>query len=335
MSDFDFDELDKAVSGVLGTTSEGSHTTTSPSQAVTSSPTVSSLTSTSITPSKAAPNTDVKMPTSTAETAPSTTPALRRSAGRFMDVVHPSSDMRTRNGSETTLAPLSRPPVKAETEANDTVDRKGEDNPGWSQPLESPFLPDAKVEKRPLGGDPLMSTVFEVENTLAEPQSLQDNSLKLEAPDEPRIEAHTMPDPIEFALQADPIEIKPEQTASDPAPEKNDDLLEADFTAEKPTTQSFDTFTLDQALQDESPSTKAAQPADEPVGPLSITQQYTEQPRTEQTSGAIYDTEAYHQPVAHPAKKKTGIGVILWIVLLLAVGAGAGVAFYFYVLPML
>jgi hypothetical protein len=72
-----------------------------------------------------------------------------------------------------------------------------------------------------------------------------------------------------------------------------------------------------------------------PAGPASITQQYTEQPSANQQSGSIYDTENYHQPLAHNAKKRSGAWVILWIFLLVILGAGAGVAFYFYVLPML
>ena len=72
----------------------------------------------------------------------------------------------------------------------------------------------------------------------------------------------------------------------------------------------------------------------EPVGPTSITQQYKEQVSTNQESGAIYDTESYHQPVTKPVKKSGNLA-ILWIALLVVFGAAAGWAVYTFILPML
>ena len=71
------------------------------------------------------------------------------------------------------------------------------------------------------------------------------------------------------------------------------------------------------------------------TSPTSITQQYTEQASSTDESGAIYDTTAYHQPLTHTARKKSGAWVIVWILLLIILGGGAGAAVYFFVLPLI
>ena len=68
-----------------------------------------------------------------------------------------------------------------------------------------------------------------------------------------------------------------------------------------------------------------------PTGPISIPQQYDEQPSSgPENNGAIFDTAAYHQPLEHPAKKSNGLlRVVLIVVVILVVGGAAGAAFYF------
>lgn len=67
----------------------------------------------------------------------------RPSGGRFMDVVHPSSDMKTPQ-------PVTEPIATPEPPAP----QPPQPQPSLVPDVEvaSPFLPDAKVEKRPLGG---------------------------------------------------------------------------------------------------------------------------------------------------------------------------------------
>jgi hypothetical protein len=67
-----------------------------------------------------------------------------------------------------------------------------------------------------------------------------------------------------------------------------------------------------------------------PKGPISIPQQYKEEPSTgDAKNGAIYDTDTYHhQPLAHPKKKKSGWMWVIWIILILIIGAAAGAALY-------
>lgn len=305
MSDFDFDELDKAVNGAIG-----SDDTTAQEPAV-------------ATPAEAPRSVEREAPL---EERSSVTPAARRAAGgRFMDMVHPSSDMRssspvaarpTTPTTPTTPAPASRlpePPRFTQPEA--PVKTPVEPTPSaadWSSTLESPFLPDAKVEKRPLGGvepetpSPLLSSLLD------EPKEDL-----LEAPDELRLEATTLPDPIDFS---------PEYTPTEPEKTEQPEVVEEVEAVEN-----------EEVAPVETPEVKSvATPSPEASNtPISITQQYKEQPRAEQESGAIYDTEAYHQPITHPAKKRSGWWIVLWIFLLIVLGAGAGAAVYLYVLPLL
>ncbi|MNL44290.1 hypothetical protein D3C87_1668540 [compost metagenome] len=66
-------------------------------------------------------------------------------------------------------------------------------------------------------------------------------------------------------------------------------------------------------------------------GPASIQPQYKEEPSsTKEEHAAIYDTDSYHKPLTHPAKKKSGWLWVLWIVLLLALGAGGAAALYYF-----
>ncbi len=311
MSDIDFDELDRAVNGALNNTPTPQPVADNTAPAPVTPPVVEPVERTSL--SSVAPTSKPTAPVA---------PAARRSSGRFMDMVHPSSDMRSRTDEPSVTSPLSTPSVVAPAPAvvSQPVVTAPEiiETPAWNEPLESPFLPDAKVEKRPLGGGDTQApneseaipSGFDFQGLLDEP----DEEL-LEAPEpQERLEATTLPDPIDFAAAQAPVVITPivqEPVKEAPArPEVNPAPLRAPEPAPQPV-------------------------AEEPIGPTSITPQYKEQPSSNQESGAIFDTESYHQPVVQPAKKKSGWLTVLWILLLVALGAGGGWAIYTYVLPML
>lgn len=277
MNDIDFDELDRAVS--------------------------STLTPTPVSEPTPAP----VSPSITTAAAPSVSPAARR-GGRFMDVVHPSSDMR----GATAVPP--RPTVPAEPVTPAVSAAPSAQVSDWPDPIESPFLPDTKVEKRPLGGEQPTTDVptpveipdeapeAEIIPTVTEPaapEAVVPVSLK-----EPVAEPETTPEAEpEVATETTPeVEATPEEPIAEPVPHVTE------------TTQST------------------------PVGdggPTSIHQQYTESASSAEPSRPIFDTEAYHQPMAHPEKKKSGIFVVLWIIGLIILGAGLGAVMYFYVLPLL
>jgi hypothetical protein len=348
MKDLDFDELDRAVNSLIGggqgqTDDAKEDTGTSATASVSDVPTPES------TPASIIP--DINTP------APQPL-AARRSSGRFMDVVHPSSDMRgnfvpprpsTREG--TTIQPtsssfvdepvMSTPspdvsspqevatpePIKsewpdpidydkssnqpaAETEQTPSVVLNDEPTPVADDempPLESPFITDAKVEKRPLGAFTNEPTAPAAETVPPEvPASEPDIDLSTNVEDDPNNET-----PMPAELQ--------------------DNLLSIESSEDTAETQTNDKTT---------PIPTMALPmlssANETTGPVAITQQYVEQPSTgDKPAGSIFDVDNYHKPIAHPKKNKSGWLMVVWIVLLIIFGIGAGAAFYFYILPTL
>jgi hypothetical protein len=327
MKDIDFDELDRAVNSLIspgGTPAPADSTTPAPVASTSTPPT--------------APTPPPATPTSTPPLAE------RRSSGRFMDVVHPSSDMR---GSATVPPrPTSReaatitPPSSAESIPAAPADSAPETNTktaAWpdpidfhaasqeapestpvatpqpalpssemTTPLETPFLSDAKVEKRPLGA-------FSTDTPELTPAA-------------PGVEPAPSTTPVDTSTTA-PTDDTPK---NEDHPIENDTPMPAEL---QPGLLSIESNEDSQHEKAETAPTTAAPPT--PVGPTSITQQYKEQPSTgDKPAGTVFDTEAYKKPQSGP-KKKSGLFVVLWIFLLLVVGAGVGAAVYFFVLPNL
>jgi hypothetical protein len=145
------------------------------------------------------------------------------------------------------------------------------------QPIStSPFLSDAKVDKRPLGA----ATIGAGNSPLAtNPAGAQTTSQSL---------------PAEFHTEL--LEIESDNPAKLPAEEKA------------------------------SPVEPQVKP--ELTPPISIAQQYKQQPRSgDQSHAPVYDTAAH--PVSHPAKKKSNVLIIVVIALIIVIGGG-GVAALFY-----
>lgn len=277
MEEIDYDELDRAVnstvsSNVTGSSDSDNVTATQPQGQPEPAPTVSVV---------------VNQTASTVPALPS--PAMRRSSGRFMDVVHPSSDMRS-STSLTTPEPRKdittsfQEPAKSPDASGvktwpDPIDyQPATANSSQEKPVvsESPFLSDAKVEKRPLGA---FSSEPSVQASTSTPPDAE-NSTESSRVDHPI--GTDIPMPAE--LQNNLLSIE----------------------------------------GDDSPTTPEV---------TSITQQYTEKPSTsDQATAAVFNADAYHKPLSHPKKDKSGWLMVLWIFLLLIVGAGTGAAVYFYVL---
>lgn len=223
MKDFDFEELDRAVSSAIGRDSS--------------------------------PASREREAVPADRTPPA--PATRRAAtGRFMDIMPPASSASTSASSTPEPAQPAPTPEKLEQ----ILSAPAEDVPEVSEdstPIETPFISDAVVEKRPLGGpSPSMSA--------AEDELLQAEMVENSYAQTPKTPSATIPEP--------------QSTAVSPV--------------------------------------HAPQKADEPA------------PRS------IYDTETFAQPAA-VKKKKSGLWIALWIVLLVLLGAGAGAAVYFFILQPL
>jgi hypothetical protein len=353
MKDIDFDELDKAVNSLMATAPELSASSTddvkpetvldvsSQPEPVASTPSepaepvvVTTAETVSVTTVPAAPE------ASSAPAAP-VAPAVKRT-GRFMDMVHTSSEMKPRpvastppsreglsitpRPNSTTATPsvpaedavASSPAPSSETETPDIMpdpidvsnaaDTSMADLASSTEPditaspvtAESPFIADAKVEKRPLNPGTSVSESF-------------DSQFASELnPDETSDQA-----PTDTDAGADEPPVTPQ------VPELSSDLvaIESNDKLEEPVaTQSTDTKQAASAV-----STTTT-----PLGATSIAKQYKSQPSTgDQSHAAIYDASEYPEPVAHPAKKKSGWLWVLWVVLLLGVGAGAAALLYF------
>ena len=315
MQDIDFDEIDRAVS--------------------------------SITNPKTIIDTKVSEPIVPVVTAiPEThspSPAARRSSGRFMDVVHPSSDMRPAPLSAPSASSLQREEVTQRTEVvnrpqpstaagmafhwPDPIDLVAPElavetpNLGFNpvllseqeeivEPtgsLESPFLTDTKVEKRPLGA---------FSGADADLPLIEDPIPSLQQTESATQAAQTAEVPPELHEAVLLLEARSE----------DEDEAEAKAKASK-----LDTLNID-AIE----STAVVPELEIPTGLTSITQQYKEQPSSaSQSSGSIYDTEAYYQPLTKPFKKRSGALIIVWIIALIFVGVGIGAVLYFIILPLI
>jgi hypothetical protein len=214
------------------------------------------------------------------------------------------------------MMPAAKDEKEETTEPSEPEEPKDEES---TSPLTSPFLPDTKVEKRPLGGipseeEPSTSAVEEPDRAPVIPVDATPKTI-----DDPNAQLPADPNAVELQL--------PEELSGDLM------AVEADTTHDE----------LKQAHENETPQAAATAPkatepktgtavAEPPVpsGPTSIPQQYREEPNTgDKDNVPIYDTDTYHQPLSHPAKKKSGWMWVIWIVLILLVGAGGGAALYF------
>lgn len=206
--------------------------------------------------------------------------------------------------------------VEVSTSAADGLDYED------SESLTSPFITDAKVEKRPLGGAPVDAATEELGHApVLGALAIQDDATTTDPADQLPATPATIEAQLPPELRSDLMAIETDGgTMSSRPPAVEPVVVSAESqpivgvrTASVPAT----------GVQ----SSVASSPT---TGPTSIPQQYQEAPSTsDESNGSIYDTESYHQPLAHPAKTKSGWLWIIWILLLLIVGGGGAVALYF------
>lgn len=159
--------------------------------------------------------------------------------------------------------------------------------------LESPFLADTKVEKRPLNSN---------------------LGLELEEAAKEEIDgANEAP----LSESSDSIETDSDEPPIYPtAPELSGDLVAIESGQAGGSTQA-----IESASQAEAPSA--------PLGATSIAQQYkAKESSGDQSHAAIYDAAQYPEPLSHPAKSKSGWLWVLWVTVLLGIGAGGAVLLY-------
>ncbi len=327
MADIDFDELDKAVNNLMANvdTSKRNESVDDPEDTVV-------MLDSAVAPEQSAkdqtPSAAESQPEPAVDPMPTpvaTSPALAvKRRGQFMDVMHPSSDMKAAKPSVkregVTLAPttdvvapapVATTPVPTEESPAQTADApelaSDNDMATNQAPLTSPFLPDAKPEKRPLGGGSSDTTATPNSDIAAE---LQDQ-LPAELPQE-QAASPSEPPVLPAELHTDVLAVEASESTA----------MDATIPQEQPDE-------IATAIE-EQPELPVEEPIAVPAGG-SIAQQYTESPSSgDQTNGSIYDTSNYHQPIeATPADKKPS--PLKWIILtivLLVLGAAAGVGYF-------
>lgn len=188
-----------------------------------------------------------------------------------------------------------------------------EPNKAELREVETPFLTDTKIEKRPLNPNPMVAS----EPSTLESANEQPPETNLEA-SQPNLTDDVMPMPTMPHEQPDVSEV----------PELSSELVALEATGSK------EAYELDEQPLPIKSSTDGSQKVDRhkkeaPVGPTSIVQQYQTKQSSGDTSHApIYDASEYTEPVAHPAKKKSGWLWVFVIFLILAIGSGGAVALY-------
>ena len=349
MGDIDFDELDKAVNSLMGQNAVKDKV---------EQPGASHASTASAPAQQPEPTPAVEPPTSSAASletpvAPVAAPAaVRRSSGRFMDVI-PSNNRYT-SSRPTPTAPARREAapiapdapavavdqtaIPSESFSQNTVDLDQNFDNNFTNdtpvdeaaPLSSPFLEGVEIDKRPLGSPAIDSDVLPTQE----------------------VDPGVMPDPIDFSQQntdevqqdlgGDPWGAGPQQedvVIQDPVqPEFSPEML----AVEKMSFEKDEVIESQVSLGDEAQpvvqeTEPVAQPAEvaakETAAPLAsgdIAQQYSPSAEAAPEPSAVFDA-ASETPATlnHPVKKKSGWSVIFWILLMIIVGVGGGVAVWF------
>lgn len=302
MNEIDFEELDRAVNSL--------NTQSQPTPDSTPVPTPQAVSADTAIP-VASPAVTVPVAATPAPVAP------RPATGRFMDMVHPSADMRT------AVVPRPTPMATPITQSNESPQSNSIPAP---EVPSSPFLPDAQVEKRPLGAFATYT-----------PSSSIDQQPTATAPETPSEDlSYQGTSSLGQDLGQDLLTDQAEVEQATLPPELHTDVLDIESNEEvAPAIETSPQTSVEQ------PTVSTVVTPQEPVSsdPVatfggSIPQQYTEKPVEQPADSQItpvFDAHAFTQP----PKKKNGWLVVLWIFLLILLGAGAGAAIYFYVLPLL
>lgn len=157
-------------------------------------------------------------------------------------------------------------------------------------PATSPFLADAKVEKRPLG------VAGEVTPADTEPELAPEPSVAA-----PEAENAPMPEELQSDLMAIESSTKP--------------VLSPD--------------TVEQATETTEPAAQSAPTSTGPTSIARQYKEQPRTASEDDESGAIFDPQTYQQPIEHPAKKSSGWGWVLAIIVIILLAVAVAVAAWF------
>ena len=238
------------------------------------------------------------------------TPAVKPAAGgRFMDVVHPSSDMRT--------APAPSKPIVASSRLSITPPVHAPVATAVEDGAPTPFLPDAndKVEKRPLGAIPSPFS-NESDETPAAAQEVTSHD----------------PPVAETSSTSDTSETEKTETDEDTQLNLNAAAIAAEPTAEEKALQEIEAKEVNaEDLESKDESIEEVESGDtEHLREMTDPKHGKTKGHDANATGAIYNVDEYHKPLSHPKKQKSGWGKVLIIVLIIVIFAAfAGGAYFF------
>lgn len=331
MTDIDFDELDKAVSSAmasanqdnvqqtvkLDTTSSaadarGSRATIVSRQTVANPRTgrfmdfVPSNSDTSVKidapEAKVSREADLSRKQDIQAAAPVIDSAQSSSVSTGVDIVNNNSEPETAAQPDQDMPDLEL----ITKELNDSVKNDPEN------PIESPFLQNAKIDKRPLG------TFSEGVPAVSQPnEEVADMMQQAEEASRGQSSAD-MSNPVanDVAMASGVMNETKEESQTDMQTEVSAPSMESESASMAEAQLTTDGSDLQSGIAG------------------SINPQYQAQPSTgDKTNGAIYDTNDYHKSALQPKRKKSIFVNILWTLLLIIIGAATGAAVYFFVLP--
>lgn len=370
MKDLDFDELDRAVSSLLGANGDAEPKRADALPSSERSETLVAATPTAVSVTTSSPD----VPTTTKKQL-----VERRPSGRFMDVMHASSDMKNRQKPAVSRqAAMVTPPVQP----------SADESPVPSAPPVSEN--DAMVEVNEVSEvdkhtlpDPLDFHNFSMEDTEsldktdtpAEVDETDDHTLALEkvaseldeiddiiakdqepvSVDTPFIDGSTIEkrplgafsvdtadtDGSLLAVPEAPVEtVDDEILATEQVPsaetesETKHDEEGDDLLVEREAQTPVDVDIVPEELKGDIVAVEST-PVDTAAQPAlaggSIQQQYTEKIQSPTDEPTpVFDTTQYHQPLKHTPKQKSGWTGVVLIILFIVAGVGAGAAVYFF-----
>lgn len=258
-------------------------------------------------------------------------PVLKPRVGRFMDVMHPSADMRSSS------RPHNHSASKKHKHKKHQKDKKDHQTPTWNDNAPSssftPFLPDAneKVEKRPLGGSaqPLetIPNIVEQEKIQDWPQKSLDNSERLVTP-----VAESEKKPFEaLSNSAEQVSADNSSKAVDLQLPANADLSKSSQSSEEKRLQEIESQEVTEPISDfELDAT--VQPPSLKTDDESLQDSHEKDIAETNQQNPIYDIKEYHQPIHHKEKQKSGWLVVLIIITIIVFTALLAAAGYYYYL---
>ncbi|MFZ2545119.1 MAG: hypothetical protein WAW80_04030 [Candidatus Saccharimonadales bacterium] len=255
------------------------------------------------------------------------TPAVSRpNSGRFMDVVHPSSDMRTSVDTGSLVIPERTrsviPPQPATAPSLDMPEPAVVSEPiPVPPPIQTdlapltPFLPDAKVDKRPLG-DPNSALVGSVvKDDMVTDENTVDTTKTYSTREDNEIKTS-----FDNTLTQDRKQNDDTQKEFDPTSIGNSKVIEE---KEILAIETADSITESSILSVESGDTESLSSA--------VASNKQEQPESKKdaTTGDTYNANSDNKSPSSIVKRKSGWGIVVIVISIIVVCAVIGIVAYF------